>query len=69
MRIRYDKRAIRRLRMERGLAITELARRTRISKQALSLIDRGYGEPKVATLARVASALDVDIKAFFSEVA
>jgi transcriptional regulator with XRE-family HTH domain len=65
MRYRYDRHALRRLRVARGLDITTLAARSRFSKQAISMLDRGAVEPRASTLARLAIALDVAVGEFF----
>lgn len=65
MKTRYDRRALRRLRVARGLGLSDLATRAKTSKANLSMIDRGYQEPKASTLARLASALDAPVQEFF----
>lgn len=68
MKIRFDKRALRRLRTEQGLDITTLALRARCTKQNVSLIDRGIVEPKVSTLAKLAEAMGAVPAQFFQVV-
>lgn len=53
--------AIRELRMERGLTLRDLARRSGLSTSQISQAERGTTVPTVATLFRLASALDVKI--------
>lgn len=65
MKTRYDRRALRRLRVARGLALTDLALRAKTSKANLSMIDRGFQEPRASTLARIATALDAPVQDFF----
>jgi transcriptional regulator with XRE-family HTH domain len=48
---------LRRLRDERRISLRELARRSGISVNALSLIERGLSSPSVSTLYRVVEAL------------
>ncbi|MGH8224226.1 MAG: helix-turn-helix domain-containing protein [Woeseiaceae bacterium] len=50
-----------RLRRERGLTLDEFAQRSGISKSMLSQIERDLTNPTVATLWRLATALDVAI--------
>lgn len=48
---------IRRLRIERAMSLGDLARRSGISKQTLSKIEQGVGNPTVETLGSLAAAL------------
>lgn len=50
---------IRRFRLERGLSLGDLARRSGVSKQTLSKIEQCEGNPTVDTLAALSHALDV----------
>lgn len=61
---RYDERAVKRLRTERGLDVPTLAKQARVSKNSIYLYERG-NEPKASTLARLARALGVSVEAFF----
>ena len=61
---RYDPEAVKRLRMDRGLGVKELARSARLSPNSIYLYERG-AEPKASTLAQLARALGVSIEAFF----
>lgn len=65
MRIKFDKRALRRLRTAKGLDVTTLAARAGCTKQNVSLIDRGLVEPKVSTLAKLAQSLEAVPEQFF----
>lgn len=65
MKLRYDRRALKRLRAERQITLEALARSMRMTHPALSYIERGMTEPKASTLAKLASALDVPVDAFF----
>ena len=56
---------IRLWRERRGLSQRELAEATGLSRNTLSLIERGQTSPTVGTLKRIALALKVDINAFF----
>lgn len=56
---------IRHLRRDRGLIQRELAEAAELSLNAVSLIERGQTSPTVATLERIARALDVPLVAIF----
>jgi transcriptional regulator with XRE-family HTH domain len=53
------------LREERGISMRALARRSSLSANALSMIERGLTSPSVSTLNKLATALEVPITAFF----
>lgn len=59
---------LRQLREERGHSIRELARRSSLSANALSLIERGRTSPSVSTLYKISEALEVPITSFFQTV-
>lgn len=71
----YDKDAIsinvgqrlRALREERGISMRELARRSNLSANALSMIERGLTSPSVSTLTKLAEAMEVPITAMFRQ--
>jgi transcriptional regulator with XRE-family HTH domain len=52
---------VRRLRLERGLTQRELADRSGVVQQNLSLYERGQAEPRLSTLERLLDALDAEI--------
>jgi quercetin dioxygenase-like cupin family protein/DNA-binding Xre family transcriptional regulator len=56
---------LRELREERGVSMRALARRSKLSANALSMIERGLTSPSVSTLTKLADALEVPIMAFF----
>lgn len=58
---------LRLLRDERGISMRALARRSSLSANALSMIERGLTSPSVSTLNKLAMALEVPITAFFRE--
>lgn len=58
---------IRRYRKERGMTMSALARRARLSKQTLSQIEKGVGNPTVETLALIGNALDVSLRRLLTE--
>jgi transcriptional regulator with XRE-family HTH domain len=53
------------MREERGVSMRELARRSGLSANALSMIERALTSPSVSTLRKIATALEVPITAFF----
>lgn len=54
-------RNVRRVRDQRSLSLSELARRSRIAKATLSAIENGNGNPTVTTLRSLARALRVPV--------
>jgi transcriptional regulator with XRE-family HTH domain len=60
-------RNIQRIRTERELSLGELARRAGVSKQTLSKIEQGLGNPTIGTLEEVARALSVRISGLLTE--
>ena len=56
---------MRQMREERGLSIRALARKSGMSANALSMIERGRSSASVSTLYKVATALGVPITSFF----
>jgi transcriptional regulator with XRE-family HTH domain len=52
-------RNIRRFRLERKLSLGQLAERAGLSKQTLSTVEQGQGNPTIETLSALAAALDV----------
>ncbi|MEU4431088.1 XRE family transcriptional regulator [Nocardia rhamnosiphila] len=76
MQIKSDNRAsenelvarnVRRYRQERAMSLGELARRSGLSKQTLSKIEQGIGNPTVDTLALLGRALDVSVRQLLTE--
>lgn len=59
--------AIRRIRSEAGMTLTALARKADLTKSTLSKIENGGISSPIATLMRIAEALDVPIAEFFTE--
>jgi transcriptional regulator with XRE-family HTH domain len=58
---------LRAVREERGLSQRELAQNSGISTNAISLIERDENSPSVATLQRLAAALNVKMSFFFDD--
>ena len=56
---------LRELREERDISLRELARRSGLSANALSMIERNLTSPSVTTLIKLATALEVPITALF----
>lgn len=57
----------RRFRLERGLSLGDLARRSGLSKQTLSKLEQGQGNPTVDTLAALATALEVSLRGLLTQ--
>jgi transcriptional regulator with XRE-family HTH domain len=55
------------LREERAISMRALARRSGLSANALSMIERGLTSPSVSTLNKLSTALEVPITAFFRQ--
>lgn len=60
-------RNIRRYREERHLSLGELARRADLSKQTLSKIELGTGNPTVGTVGAIADALGISVRTLVTE--
>jgi transcriptional regulator with XRE-family HTH domain len=56
-----------RLRAERSVKVSELARTIGVSPSLISQIERGQSRPSVSTLFAMAEALDVPVDAFFRD--
>jgi len=63
----YVGQLLRQLREERGISIRELSRRSGLSANALSMIERGLTSPSVSTLYRLTDALGVPVTALFRQ--
>jgi transcriptional regulator with XRE-family HTH domain len=55
------------LRKQRDISMRELARRSGLSANALSMIERGLTSPSVSTLSKLSGALEVPITSLFRE--
>lgn len=58
---------LRELRGERGLSVRTLAGRAGFSPSFISQVELGQASPSIASLERIATALDVTLRAFFPE--
>ena len=58
---------VRELRQDRGLTLKALGRRAGLSHPFLSQLERGLARPSVASVERIASALDVPVSALWAE--
>jgi transcriptional regulator with XRE-family HTH domain len=56
---------LRQLRIERGMSMRAVARRSGLSTNALSMIERSRTSPSVSTLTKISEALHIPITAFF----
>lgn len=62
-----DDSALRRLRIERGLTLQELATRSGLAKGSLSRLETGHVGPTLPTARMLARALDLSIDDIFPE--
>ncbi|MEU4650116.1 helix-turn-helix domain-containing protein [Nocardia fluminea] len=60
-------RNVHRYRLERVMSLGELARRSGLSKQTLSKIEQGVGNPTVETLSLLCAALEVPLRRLLTE--
>ncbi|QBJ95488.1 XRE family transcriptional regulator [Rhodococcus sp. ABRD24] len=60
-------RNVQRFRGERQMSMGELAKRANLSKQTLSKIEQGVGNPTVETIDAIAEALDVPLRRLVTE--
>lgn len=51
----------RKLRLEKRLTVTELAKRTGVSRQTIYSVEEGHSSPSTTTIARLASVLDTEL--------
>lgn len=58
---------IRQIRLQNKLTLKKVAERTGFTKSYLSMVELGKKSPPIATLSKIAQALDVDIAAFFEQ--
>jgi transcriptional regulator with XRE-family HTH domain len=58
---------LKQLREERGISMREVSRRSGLSANAMSMIERGLTSPSVSTLYRLTDALNVPITALFRQ--
>ncbi len=58
---------LKQLRTERGISIRELSRKSGLSANALSMIERDLTSPSVSTLYRLTDALNIPITALFRQ--
>ncbi|MCH5672884.1 helix-turn-helix domain-containing protein [Streptomyces gilvus] len=60
-------RNVKRFRLERAMSLGELSRRSGLSKQTLSKIEQGSGNPTVETLAQLGAALGMPARRLLNE--
>jgi transcriptional regulator with XRE-family HTH domain len=60
-------RKIRNLRLQNKLTLQKMGERTGFTKSYLSMVESGKKSPPIATLSKIAQALNVDIAAFFEQ--
>lgn len=56
-----------RLRSERSLTQEELARKAGITKNTISNLENGHGQPRMGTIAAIAAALEVPLAELIGE--
>jgi len=57
---------LRELRQARGLSVRGLAKEAEVSTETVYSVEHGKRQPTVRTLGKIASALGVEVKDFFS---
>jgi transcriptional regulator with XRE-family HTH domain len=57
---------LRELRQARGLSVRGLAKEAEVSTETVYSVEHGKRQPSVRTLGKIAKALDVEVKDFFS---
>ena len=60
-------RKIHQIRLQNDLTLEKVAKLTGFTKSYLSMVESGKKSPPIATLSKIAKALDVDIPAFFEQ--
>jgi len=58
---------IRKIRKIKGLSILDIKEKTGLSKSTISDLENGKSSPTTETLQKIADALEVDIREFFSD--
>ena len=58
---------IRARRMERGISLRELARRTQLSASFVSLVETGRCAPSLSSLRAISSELEISVDALLSD--
>jgi transcriptional regulator with XRE-family HTH domain len=61
-----DPQKVRALREAKGMSMRTLAREAGVSTETIYSIEHGRRQPTVTTLDKIAKALDVEVKEFFS---
>jgi transcriptional regulator with XRE-family HTH domain len=61
-----DPQKVRALREAKGMSMRTLAREAGVSTETIYSIEHGRRQPTVTTLDKIAKALDVEVKDFFS---
>jgi transcriptional regulator with XRE-family HTH domain len=61
-----DPQKVRALREAKGMSTRALAREAGVSTETIYAIEHGKRQPSVTTLDKIAKALDVEVKDFFS---
>jgi DNA-binding XRE family transcriptional regulator len=61
-----DPQKVKQLRESKGFSTRQLAREAGVSTETIYSIEHGKRQPSVTTLGKIARALDVEVKDFFS---
>lgn len=64
---KFDKQAIKRLRKEKGLSLSEFGRPLGMRPQQVRVLEQSIGYPNVRTIERIMDAYEVDHDYFFSK--
>lgn len=59
---------VRRVRSYTGLTQEVVAKRTQLHRTEISLLERGYREPRLGTLVRLAGALEVPVEELVADI-
>lgn len=66
VKITYDPRALRRLRVAAGKRPEQIAQGAGLSRQSIYMYERGAQEPRARVLAKLATCLGVPVSSFFT---
>ena len=66
IRCMIDPQKFRNLRTSKGMTTRGLAKEAGVSTETINAIEHGRRQPTVTTLDKIAKALDVEVKDFFS---
>ena len=67
MKLRFEKKRIKDLRLQNGLTQSEFARRLETARQKIAMWEAGECKPQVASILRICEVFDVELEHFFVE--